>query len=444
MTVPPLSRRALLGMLAAAGGASLVGCGASDEPAAEAPVPGTGEVLGNPEVTVYAWSNGPIIDNNFKKRVQMFNTEFKGKFSAKINFLPYDQYWQKIQLAYSARKPFDIYFWDVQAYAHYKKNLIVDNQAALDAAGMMDPEKYPVNLYEPWKFDGSKLYCIPENIQTLALYYNKDHFDEAGLAYPDGTWDWPKVFEAARTLQKGSGDKVTRWGVDVGTLDIWWGMQYLFWSAGSGLVDKVNEPSLFTVEDPRNIEAMKFVQDAMWAPDHVSPNPRQRAAQEQGAGGFAGGGTSMTMGGTWNIAGYKEMKSNWAMAPLPLWKGENITPYYLGGWVIPKQSAAITAAQTFATWSATTFQTQMAKDHDWIPLQNAARTSKEMISGMPEGFEAAMEAIPKARIGDIYTTNMQQIFNQVFVPAVEELINNRATPEATAARMQKEATALLT
>lgn len=441
MSLPTIPRRTLLAALAAGGGAALMGC----NPAAQQQQPATsdGGVVGKSEVTVYAWSNGPIIDNNFKKRVELFNQEFAGKFKAKINFLPYEQYWQKVQLQYSAQQPFDIYFWDVQAYAHFKKNLIIDNQAVIEQSGMLDAQAYPANLYEPWKFDGTNLYCIPENIQTIAFFYNTDHFDEAGIAYPDGTWDWDKALEVGRELKRSNGDKVTRWGLDVGVLDVWWGLQYLSWSAGSSFADKVNEPTAFTLEDPRNIEAMRFVQQAMWAPDNVSPNPTQRSTQDEGAGGFAGGGTSMTVAGTWNIATYQEMKSNWAMAPLPKWQGQNITPYFLGGWVIPKKSAAMTAAQTFATWSATTFQSQMAKNHDWIPLQNAARTSKDMIDGMPEGFSAAMEAIPNARIGDIYTLNMQQIFNEVFGPAIQELINNRATPEATAARMQSEATALL-
>jgi len=58
----------------------------------------------------------------------------------------------------------------------------------------------------------------------------------------------------------------------------------------------------------------------------------------------------------------------------------------------------------------------MAKNHDWIPLQNAARGSREMLDGMPEGFAEAMKNLPNARIGDFYTGNMQQIFNEGFGP----------------------------
>ncbi|MET1005908.1 MAG: hypothetical protein ABWX96_10180, partial [Propionibacteriaceae bacterium] len=139
----PLSRRALLGGLAAGSAATLLGCSASPSSQTPAPAPTSTEVVGKTNVDIYAWTNGPTIDNNFKKRVQLFNTEFSGKFTAKINFLPYDQYWQKIQLQYAAQKPFDIYYWDVQAYAHYKKNLIFNEQPVIDTTPMMDAAKYP-------------------------------------------------------------------------------------------------------------------------------------------------------------------------------------------------------------------------------------------------------------------------------------------------------------
>lgn len=441
MSLTPIPRRTLVGALAAGSAMALAGCGGNKEPA-KAPAPTGTAITGKTNVEIYAWTNGPAIDANFKKRVTAFNAAMKGKFTAKITFLPYDQYWQKVQLQYAAHKPFDIYFWDVQAYAHYKKGLIFDEQPVIDTTPMVDDSKYPTKLYDPWRFDGKDLYCIPDDIQSMALFYNTDHFDAAKLAYPDASWTWDQVIEAAPKLQKSSGGKTTRWGLDIGDLGVWWGIQTLGWAAGTSFVDKPLEPTAFQLTDPKNVEAMKFVQDLMWA-KHVAPRPEERAAMSQQNGGFSSGAVSMTPVGTWNIASYKQMKGNWAMAPLPRYQGQSIQPYWMGGWVIPKQSAAISAAQAFATWSATTFQEQMAKDHDWIPLQNASRESTVMTSGMPDGFTTAMKALPEARVGDIYTTNMQQIFNEVFGPNLEQLFNNKIAPEAVAQKMQDAATKLI-
>jgi len=34
------------------------------------------------------------------------------------------------------------------------------------------------------------LWCIPQNVSSLAVYYNKALFDTAGLAYPADDWTW--------------------------------------------------------------------------------------------------------------------------------------------------------------------------------------------------------------------------------------------------------------
>ncbi|MCW3158058.1 ABC transporter substrate-binding protein [Micropruina sonneratiae] len=437
-----IARRTLLGGGLAASALALAACsGPSATESSAAPTAASTEVIGSTDLTVYAWTNGTAIDENFKSSVTAFNKEFDGKFTAKINFLPYDQYWQKIQLQYAANQPFDMYYWDVQAYAHYKKDLLQNVQPAVSASELADGSTYPVALFDPWRFDGTDLYAIPENIQSMSLFYNKKHFDDAGIAYPDATWTWDKVIEVAGQLTQKSGDKVTRWGLDIGDLGAWWGIQTLAWAAGTAFFDKPLEPTAFQMTDPKVVEALRFVQDLMWT-KHIAPRPDERDANNS-AGGFAGGVVSMMPGGTWGIASYQQMKDGWGIAPLPLYQGQSVMPYWLGGWVIPKASAALTAAQTFAIWRATTFQEQMAADHDWIPIQDAARTSETMLKGMPDGFEAAMQSLPSARIGDLYTENSQKILNEVYSTHLDELFRNKATPEAVAQAIQDEATALL-
>lgn len=438
MNGPIISRRGLLGGLAAGSALSLVGCSSTT---ANAPTVSSDGVVGSTELTVYAWSNGPLIDENFNKSVEQFNKEFSGRFKAKINFLPYDQYWQKIQLQYASNQPFDMYYWDVQAFAHYQAGLLANCDDAVKRAGLDDSAKYPTALFDPWRFDGKSLFAIPENIQSTAFFYNKTHFDQAGLAHPDSTWTWEKVVETAPKLMKKEGDKVTRWGMDIGALGVWWGAQALSWAAGTAFFDKPNLPTSFKLADKENTEIFRFIQDLMWD-KHIAPRPDERTAAGE-AGGFAGGLISMTSDGTWSIAGLKDMKDEWGMTTLPLWKGKSITPYFLGGWVIPAGSKALTAAQTFATWRATTFQAQMAKDHDWIPIQTAARESSDMLGGMPKGFSEAMSGITSARIGDLYHANGQQMVNEVLLPKWDQLLRNQLTPEAAAKELQEAMTKLL-
>ena len=85
------SRRTLLGGALAGTALAAAGCSSPAQPSA-APVPTGTEIVGKKDLTVYAWTNGTTIDQNFKKSVESFNKAMSGKFTAKINFLPYDQY----------------------------------------------------------------------------------------------------------------------------------------------------------------------------------------------------------------------------------------------------------------------------------------------------------------------------------------------------------------
>ncbi len=408
--------------------------------ATSAPAVSSGEARA---VRALAWSNGPAIDDNFTRRVKAFNEAHQGQITVDLQFLPYDQYWQKIDLAYASNQPYDIYYWDVQAYGHYKRDLLQRIQPMIELDGQLtDKAHYPVHLYEPWKFDGANLYGVPENLQTSALFFNRDIFEKAGVKPPDDTWTWDDAVTAAKQLTVREGDNVTQWGMDIGDLGVWWGLQTLSWSQGDAFFDKVIEPTKFNMQSPANLQTLRFVQDLIWK-EKVAPSGAQREAMGQDVGIFESGKTAMRMSGSWSIAGFSSLPFKWDMAPLPKWKDKRVVPYWLGGWVIPKASKVSDAAFEFAHWSATSFQSQMAKDHDWIPLKNEARESQEMLAAMPPGFKTALAAVADAQIGDLYHRNSAQILNEVLGPTLTQLYDNKLTPEDAAKEIDEKANELL-
>lgn len=50
-----------------------------------------------------------------------------------------------------------------------------------------------------YEVDG-KAYAVPYRQDSWVLFYNKDLFDKAGVAYPDGTWTWDDYAEAAKEI----------------------------------------------------------------------------------------------------------------------------------------------------------------------------------------------------------------------------------------------------
>ncbi|GAB4434114.1 MAG: hypothetical protein OHK0015_23610 [Chloroflexi bacterium OHK40] len=442
-----LSRRQFL-RLAAASTASLAlaACGAgSQSPAAEpSATQAPAQVSGQPQkIRAMMWNNSPVLDENFKLRAQMFNEVHQGQYEIDLQLLPYDQYWSRLDLAYAANDPIDTYMWDVQAYSHYKAGLLRNLQADFAAVeAFADAEQYPLELYDYWRFDGTNLFGLPENIQMMALYYNKDIFDAAGIPYPDATWSYDKLLEVARELTITEGGETTQWGFDKGALGAWWGAQTFGWAAGSAFFDKVIEPTKFTVSDPRNVEGLQWLQDLVYV-HKVAPDATQAAAIAQDVSLFQTGKLAMVADGTWYMSSNANSPFAWDMAPLPTWKGARALPFWFGGWVVANGSKAPEAAIAWATWSATEYQKELVKNRDWIPIRRAEREDPAYLEGLPGGFKSVMDTLPDARIGDLYHGKSAQIVNEIMGPTLGEVWNNNMTPQAAATDIDEKANALL-
>lgn len=432
-------------MQGAVAGAALLGASAQRTlagPTVYVPRSGRSKQGAAAKVKALMWSNSTTMDANFTNRVKTFNEAHKDTIEVELQFLPYDQYWQKLQLAYAANTPYDVYFWDVQAYGHYKRDLLLDLQPMVDASQVFDPADYPVELFDVWRLDGKNLYALPENLQSMSLYYNKTIFDTAGAAVPDDTWTWDQVVEAGKALTMREGDRVSQWGLDVGAMSIWWGAQTLSWSKGDSFFDRIVEPTVFQVGNEANVATLDFLQKVVNT-DKISPNPIVMT-QNQEPGVFETGRAAISLQGSWNISTYQQAEFEWGMAPLPKWEDNRVVPYWLGGWVIAKASPVADAAFEFARWSASEYQETMAKEHDWIPILNSARESDEMASGMPTGFTEAMKALSSAQLGDMYHRNNQQIVVEAFEPNLEQLFAGQMPAADAGKAIDDKANALLT
>ncbi|HZS87102.1 MAG TPA: sugar ABC transporter substrate-binding protein [Chloroflexota bacterium] len=79
----------------------------------------------------------------------------------------------------------------------------------------------------------SGLYMMPFSADAVLMFYNKDMFDKAGVAYPTAKWTYQDFLKAAQKLTlKDSSGKVTQWAIS-GALTGWWAT-YAPWIRGFG------------------------------------------------------------------------------------------------------------------------------------------------------------------------------------------------------------------
>ena len=59
------------------------------------------------------------------------------------------------------------------------------------------------------------IYGMPYGADTVVQFYNKKHFDEAGIKYPTGDWTFEEQVAVAEKLTKREGGKTTRFGLGI-------------------------------------------------------------------------------------------------------------------------------------------------------------------------------------------------------------------------------------
>ncbi len=104
---------------------------------------------------------------------------------------------------------------------------------------------------------------LPKYHGALALYYNKDVFDEYGVEYPDETWDHDDYLDAMKLLTHDTdGD---------GQTDLWGSMMDISWARiqvranawGGHLVDP-DDPTRSLMCETEAMEAMEWIRARMW------------------------------------------------------------------------------------------------------------------------------------------------------------------------------------
>ena len=63
----------------------------------------------------------------------------------------------------------------------------------------LDYTPYPEGITALYHYE-DKQWAVPKDYDTIALAYNKELFDKAGIAYPDDTWTWDTLRENAKKL----------------------------------------------------------------------------------------------------------------------------------------------------------------------------------------------------------------------------------------------------
>jgi len=123
----------------------------------------------------------------------------------------------------------------------------------------LNADDYISALYAAKDADG-KVWGIPHGLNALALYYNEQIFDDAGLAYPTDDWTFADVLDAAKklTTEKDATGASSIYGFG-GTYSITNGWLPFVLSTGGAPLNEAKDASNFT--DAKTIEGLKKLEE---------------------------------------------------------------------------------------------------------------------------------------------------------------------------------------
>ncbi|MGH3861655.1 ABC transporter substrate-binding protein [Actinokineospora sp.] len=276
------------------------------------------------------------------------------------------------------------------------------------------------------------LQCMPQNISSLVVYWNRALFNQAGVAPPAAGWTWA---EFARTAQALTAGGVKGVGIDPSITR----MAPFIWSSGGAIVDDEKAPTRTTLHEPGARAALQAVVDLIAT--GATPTKDQLAAQgleEQ----FMTGKVAMFLSSRVEVPALREQRGlDFDVAALPV-MGNPASVLHSDAYCVASTSKNTKAAAKFIAYAVGwQGQTVTALGGRTVPSLRSVATSPAFLSPArpPASSQVFLDAIPHLRhtpvtpswpeVEDVIGTQLQRAFEDA-VPLDEVLaeIQKQADP----------------
>jgi len=319
--------------------------GGSIAPSASAYAP---PAYAGPEATIeYAIWGDPTELKNQQAIVDAFHAA-EPKITVKVTVSDWDTYWDKLQTGLAGGAAPDVFAMDGPLFPDY-----AGRDVFLDLTPYIQGEGYPLtslNALAVKDFttaDGKQL-GLPRDLNVIALFYNKDLFDKAGVPYPDDTWDWAKLIEVGKklTIDTNKDGKIDQWGLYTETTDMENYWSSLVWQNGGDIL--APDGKSIVLDQPAATGGLQHLQDLIWK-DKIVPDP---ALFAETGDAFEQGKAAMEANGSWLVATDEAAGLKFGIAPLPKGPAGQATSVNPTGAVVSKGTKSPDAAWAFVRYLA--------------------------------------------------------------------------------------------
>ena len=340
-----------------------------------------------------------------------------------------DDHLTRLSTAFTSGDAPDVFLINYRQYAPFVQRGAVRPIGPLLADAGVDTADYYDEPLRAFTYDGA-LQCMPQNISSLVVYWNRALFTKAGVPAPKADWSWDDFVATAKAL---TGDGVKGVGIDPSIVR----MAPFVWSNGGTIVD--DDTTRTTLHEPAARGALQKVVDLIAT--GATPDKEQLAAQgipEQ----FMTGKVAMFLSSRVEVPALREQRDlDFDVAALPV-MGEPASVLHSDAYCVASGSQNAAAAAKFVAYAVgQQGQTLTALAGRTVPSLRSVATSPAFLSPAraPASSQVFLDAIPHLRhtpvtpswpeVEDVIGTQLERAFTDG-VPLDEVLaeIQARADP----------------
>ena len=425
------TRRSFLAIGLGTTAALVTGCGGGKGVGDTGNKAGVGSFKGKyagPPITLSYWNgftggDGPAMSALVKR----FNDENKS-ITIKPNTIEWADFYQRLPAAAKAGKGPDVGAMHLDQLAtNAARNVIVPLDDLAKSLGLEESDFVPA-VWEPGIHNGSR-YGIPLDVHCLAMYYNKDHFEKAGIdAAPT---DAASLDDACKKLQA-AGYQTPFW------MPNQWPAHLMFlsllWQNGGD--PYATDGSDATYDSEAGVTALTWMVDQIkkgYSPSNVDIDAQYLA--------FKNGKTSITWDGIWQINDLQAAGMNYGISPLPtvgdqpaVWA--NSHNFFMTAQAADDKNRS-DAAKVFIGWMSQ--QSAAWSKAGMIPARNSAREEQAFTSSVQYALNDYLDnvrflpAVPG--LGDVQPQTLEV--------AVNEAVLQKTAPDAALSKAADNATELM-
>ncbi|NJP34040.1 ABC transporter substrate-binding protein [Micromonospora thermarum] len=226
--------------------------------------------------------------------------------------------------------PPDLFLMNYRFYGQFAaKNVVEPLDERIAGSDAIDPADYYPVAMDAFTWGGKQL-CLPQNVSSLAVYYNRTLFTKYGVPEPKAGWTWNDMVGTAIAMTRDSRGVVVKGtesegaaarpavhglGIEPSIIRV----APFVWSAGGEIVDNPDKPTRLTLDTPVAREALKNLVDLRQAYGVVPTDEEVEAEDDESR--FANGRLAMLMSSRRSTTTFRSITDfEWDVAPLPVYQ----------------------------------------------------------------------------------------------------------------------------